>query len=590
VRSSASYDTINYNGMDSFAISLYWAESTDFSFVNYTLQWSSTSSNGPWTTLWVYTTKTDTSDWYTELLPGETSWWQIIDYDSQGYQASNQLQTTQPAAATLSYTMPTSTSVQFTWNNNAQYGGFLSFASYQLMESINGSAYSSVATITSESTMAYTINGLSSGAGYSFYVNTFDQVSIASYSYSSASNVVSLGTAYPLSASITAPYTTADAGQSLSFTCTAAGGVSPYSYAWTFGDGGTDVGQTVGHTYSPTGSMTVTCTVTDSTSATASGTTSVLIISDPAVTVSASHASADVGQSVIFTASASGGSGGYSYAWSGLPTGCSDSGAATLTCSPTSGESDVVTATIIDSNGYTATGSVPFTVYSWPMVVLTADRTSIDLGWFVNFFTLTSGGSGGDAFTYGGLPTGCSTSDSEILTCWPSRAGTSNVSVAVTDSNGASETGSLSFTVYSDPTVTLAASPSSLLLGQGLTLTATVQGGSGNPTYNWSGLPTGCTAGSSSPSVACVPTAAGSFEIKVNVTDGNRFYAASTTHVDVNPSFLGMAAVEGYALVGVIVAAVVIAGVIVYVRTRRRKKSPPDVPTSRPPPPPPPEL
>ncbi len=586
MRSSASYDAINYNGIDAVGVSLYWAQSGDAFFVNYTLEWSYTSSNGPWVYLWTYTAKTDTSDLYTGLYPGETSWWQIIDYDSFGHQVSNQLQTTQPAAATLSYTMPTSTSVQFTWNNNAQYGGLLSFASYQLMESINGGAYSSVATITSESTMTYTINGLSTGTSYSFYLNTFDQLTGGGYSFSSASNVVSLGTAYPLSASATARPTAADAGQSVSFTCTAAGGSSPYTYAWTFGDGAAGVGQTVSHAYSAAGSMTVACTVTDHASSTASGTTSVLISSDPTVTASSSHISVDVGQPVTFTASASGGSGGYTYAWAGLPTGCSNSAAATLACTPTASGSTTVSVTVVDSNGYNVAAFLALTVYKLPSAAPTANPSSVDVGRSTTLSANSNGGSGGLTYSWAGLPTGCSSSNSATLSCTPSAAGAATISVSITDSNGGSGTGSLSFTVYADPTVTLSASPSSVLLGQGLTITATVQGGSGNPTYEWSGLPTGCTAGSSSPNVTCVPTATGGFDVKLTVTDGNGVSAASTTHVDVNPSFLGMAAIEGYALVGVIVALAVIAGLIFYVRTRR-KKNPPKQSGSNPPPPPP---
>ncbi len=74
----------------------------------------------------------------------------------------------------------------------------------------------------------------------------------------------------------------AQTGQSLSFTTsatdpsamdTAAG----YTYAWTFGDGGTGTGSIISHVYSTAGSYTVTVTATDINGGASSATTSVLV-------------------------------------------------------------------------------------------------------------------------------------------------------------------------------------------------------------------------------------------------------------------------------------------------------------------------
>jgi hypothetical protein len=51
--------------------------------------------------------------------------------------------------------------------------------------------------------------------------------------------------------------------QPITFTASVSGGVQPYSYTWTFGDGSSGTGQTVSHSYAQAGSFTTSLTVTD---------------------------------------------------------------------------------------------------------------------------------------------------------------------------------------------------------------------------------------------------------------------------------------------------------------------------------------
>lgn len=67
-----------------------------------------------------------------------------------------------------------------------------------------------------------------------------------------------------LTAAISATPTSPHAGKRTSFSSTASGGISPYAYAWTFGDGTTTVGPTVTNTYLKSGNYTITLVVTDS--------------------------------------------------------------------------------------------------------------------------------------------------------------------------------------------------------------------------------------------------------------------------------------------------------------------------------------
>src|SRR5439155_19025341 len=68
----------------------------------------------------------------------------------------------------------------------------------------------------------------------------------------------------PLSAAIRASTSSPQVGQTVTFTASATGGTTPYSYAISFGDGATGTGRTPAHAYSTAGAYTVTATVTDS--------------------------------------------------------------------------------------------------------------------------------------------------------------------------------------------------------------------------------------------------------------------------------------------------------------------------------------
>ena len=94
----------------------------------------------------------------------------------------------------------------------------------------------------------------------------------------------------------------------------------------------------------------------------------------PTITVSATPRSIQVGQSVTFTATVSGGAGGDVFTWTNLPGGCPDTTAATITCSPDgSGTYDVAVASK-DLVGGNASGAVHLVVSTpsipWTLVLV----------------------------------------------------------------------------------------------------------------------------------------------------------------------------------------------------------------------------
>jgi PKD repeat protein len=98
----------------------------------------------------------------------------------------------------------------------------------------------------------------------------YDAISI------SIQNTSRINTA-PITVTISASPSNAKVGHPVSLVCTAVGGLPPYTFAWTFGDGSTGTGASVTHSYSAPGKFTVVCTVTDSLATIGTGQTTVTV-------------------------------------------------------------------------------------------------------------------------------------------------------------------------------------------------------------------------------------------------------------------------------------------------------------------------
>jgi len=348
----------------------------------------------------------------------------------------------------------------------------------------------------------------------------------------------------PTVATPTPSAASADVGQSFTFSTTASGGTGSYlGYAWT-------VSANLGCTLTSSASITcipsaegttgaVAVTVTDSNGFTSPGATysNFIVYAAPIATAPvANRTSTDVGQAVTFTSSSSGGSGGNTYNWSGLPAGCASANALVITCTTVSAGNFTVTVNVLDSNGISSnSSSLYFTVYLVPIAFMSASRLTLDIGQSLTLTTVAIQGSGGYFHSYNALPTGCESSDSATLTCVPTGSGDFSTTVTVTDSNGYSTTSSsLSITVSSDPVVSMGTSRSTFDIGQSLTLTTVTTLGSGGYSYSYSALPTGCEI-SDSAALTCVPTGSGNFSTTVTVTDSNGF-AVTSNIVELNIS------------------------------------------------------
>ena len=325
--------------------------------------------------------------------------------------------------------------------------------------------------------------------------------------------------------------TKVETGASVTFSVTASGGATPYSYAWNdlpSPCSGTDTASPV-CTPATAGVYSISVTLTDANGY--SVTSSVLsfpVLSGPSVATPSSspEGSVDLGQTVIFTANATGGSGSYRYTWSGLPTGCSAASSATVTCTPTATGLYSVSVTVVDSLGGTATSTpLVFAVYTDPTIgSLTVSPGTIDIGQTFQFALSapSTGGAGSYRYVWSGLPVGCVSNDSTQLACTPIKEGSGTAEVTVYDANNVTNASTVSWWVYTDPYLAgISADPRGIDLGQEVTFASIgLAGGTGVFSYRWTGLPAGCVGGNRS-TIECTPTTVGSENVTLNVTDTN---------------------------------------------------------------------
>lgn len=284
---------------------------------------------------------------------------------------------------------------------------------------------------------------------------------------------------------------------------------------------------------SAAGTYTVIAYARDTNGFNTSSASTTLVVSQKLVVsgITASLTAIDVGQATTLSISVSGGSGGLFYTWGGLPAGCSSVDAQSVVCVPTAPVSFIASASVKDSNGAIATsGDQGVNVTSDPTVSApSASQSSADVGQQVTFSVVGSASLSRHSLGYvwSGLPTGCAGSGASV-SCTPTASGSFTISVTVTDANGYSvESAGTTFVVSSAPSASVGGSRDALDVGQSLTLTATITGGSGNPSYVWSNLPTGCSTADSAV-IFCAPASSGAFNSTVSITDSNGGKSSST--------------------------------------------------------------
>lgn len=276
-------------------------------------------------------------------------------------------------------------------------------------------------------------------------------------------------------------------------TTTASGGTGTLAYSWapSGGTAATATGLAAG---------TYTCTVTDANGCSTTTSTTVGTSASPSASLlSQTDALCNGGSTGTATVDATGGTPGYTYAWS--PSG----GNAAMGTGMAAGN---YTCTITDANGCTATQAVAITEPS----AISASSTSTPTGCSTSTGTATvlaSGGTGNLAYSW--APSG-GTAATEINLA----AGT--YTCTITDDNGCSTTTTANISSTGGP-VTTVQSSSDVLCNGGANGSGTINAtGSGPFTYAWS--PSGGNAASAT------GLAAGTYS--VTVTDANNCVTIQT--------------------------------------------------------------
>src|SRR6266550_3891933 len=326
-----------------------------------------------------------------------------------------------------------------------------------------------------------------------------------------------------LSASFTYSPSSPQTGQTVSFTGSASGGTSPYSYSWSFGDGSTGIGSSAKHTYSSTGTLTVVLTVKDN------GLPQETTTSQQSITVSGapppltasfafSPSSTQAGQHVTFTASAGGGTSPFTFGWS-FGDGSTGTGSpATHTYSSAGSYTVILTVKDSSSSPQTATSQITFAVTSPPPPISASFTLSPSLpsaGQSVSFTGYASGGTSPYSYlwSYGDGSSGAGLQ----VTYTYNSDGTYQVTLTVADSQGNTSTEVESAVVgKSSLQDGFTYSPISPQPSDNINFTGSARGGAPPYTYSWD---FGNGASASGASATYSYATAGSYMVTLTVID-----------------------------------------------------------------------
>jgi hypothetical protein len=332
----------------------------------------------------------------------------------------------------------------------------------------------------------------------------------------------------------------------------ATGGTPPYTFAVSgLPDGLSFANGTVSGTPTTAGQSTVSVTVTDAAKVTATQSFPITITAQGLTITTASLPDGTVNVAYSAGLAATGGSGKYSFAVSGLPDGLSASSAGAITGTPTKAGTFSVTATVTDtgvsSAVVTASKTFSLIVATAPLSITSTSLPNPTAGTAYSATVAATGGVPPYTFSATGLPAGLSISSSGAISGTTTVPGSASVSVTVKDSGGTTTSSSFQLNVALPPAPALnvtglpatstPATQSTITIGIGttfpvdvtviLTLTFTADSGPDDPTVQFSTggrtvqltIPAGSTTASSTVGVQ-TGTVAGTVTITARLVAG----------------------------------------------------------------------
>jgi hypothetical protein len=352
-----------------------------------------------------------------------------------------------------------------------------------------------------------------------------------------------------LAITTTSPLPAGQVNVAYSQTLAASGGTPPYT-SWVITGGTQPPGLSLSSggalTGTPTtaGTYTFTVRVTDSASATASASLQ-LTISPPTlvITTPSPLPGGQVNVAYSQTLAASGGTQPYTnWAITGgtQPPGLNLSSGGALAGTPTTAGTYTFTVRVTDSASATASASFQLTIN--PPVLAITTTSPLPAGRVNVAYSQTlaaSGGTGGYTWTVsaGTLPQGLTLSAAGAITGTPSAFGTSNFTVQVSDSSTATAAKALALTISPLAlTITTSSLPNGTV-GTAYSQSLAASGGTGGYTWTVSAgaLPARLTL-SAAGAIAGTPSAFGTSNLTVQVTDSSSVTASKPLTITINPA------------------------------------------------------
>ncbi len=342
-----------------------------------------------------------------------------------------------------------------------------------------------------------------------------------------------------LSASCSVNPSAVNIGGTLNWRANASGGTGSYTYSWSGTDGLTSTFSSVFKSYSTAGTKTGTVTIT-------SGSQSITrtcsaVVNTPTPTLSAScsvnPSAVNIGGTLSWGVNASGGTGSYTYSWSGtdgltsnspfVSKSYSTAGTKTGTVTITSGSQSITQTCSAVVNQNIVVNDLTVSCSVNPSYVEVYD----DVNWRAN----ASGGTGSYTYSWSGTN---SLSGSNRNIVWSyNTSGTKRGTVTVT-SGGQSASASCTVIVEEenindDLTVSCYANPTNVQVGSQMNWYAQVRGGNGDYRYSWTGTD-GLNSSSRSPAMTYYTVGNKTATVVVRDGDGQRVSRTCNIYVGQN--------------------------------------------------------
>ncbi|MCI4335068.1 MAG: hypothetical protein L3K04_05535 [Thermoplasmata archaeon] len=366
-----------------------------------------------------------------------------------------------------------------------------------------------------------------------------------------------------------------DLNQSVTLTTTDTGGAPPYQYNWSGLPPGCSGLGMASLTCAPTMSgiySTIRSSVVDHLGIMRSSAPLTLTVFGPLALqpITVRPALVDVGRPAVISITAHGGSGAYSYNWTGLPPGCVGAGSSAFTCSSTGTGTFPFSVVVTDTLGGSAQAQAQIVVAPLPSVTVGLSSANLDLGQTLTLTATGSGGVGGFNYSFQNLPPGCSAGTHPVVICTPTTPGAYSLVVRATDAEGvAGQSTPVALTVAPELSLTARLSAPIVSLGSAVGITLEASGGTGPFAFTYQGLPPGCPVSNSS-QLMCTPNATGNFTVVGQVRDGAGVTVSHTFYVVVTRHSSPAMASE-MLLIGVVAGVVVLAALASLLLLRRRR-------------------